>query len=97
MSETNFAISIVLRFINYFFPQQANHQINTNQRVLTNLQRNRINRRRRRINRRHHIRTDLNSNFIRAQIIIRARQITAQKRAIASQAEQALVDAILQA
>mmetsp|Transcript_15766 Transcript_15766/g.22508 ORF Transcript_15766/g.22508 Transcript_15766/m.22508 type:complete len:134 (+) Transcript_15766:90-491(+) len=94
MSEESFFISLYSRLIRYFYPeipQEQNNQATTTRRQ----RRNRSNHRRR--NRLHGERINLNNNFRRAQIIIRARQITAHNREIARQAEQALIDAILQA
>jgi len=94
MTESNnFIINIIVRVIHWFFPQ-------TNNRRRPSLQAIPIrNQHQRRVRRPRHIIDDveLRHNINRGRTIYRARQITAQNRAIAIQAEQALIDAIVQA
>ena len=104
MSVGSFINLLYLRFIQYFYSgvnqnqdqvTQTNQTTNTSNINSKRPRRNRTTRRRR--NRYRRQRVDLNNNFIRAQIIFRARQITARDRDIARLAEQELIDAILQA
>ena len=93
IESTNFLIIIIIRVIRFFFPQE-------------DIQRNRSfsataipTRHRTRARRPRYIIDDieLRHNINRGRIIYRARQITARNRDIAIQAEQALIDAIVQA
>ena len=95
---TNFIILIIIRVINFFYPRETDQstRISFVSQVPNRIQRtyrqrgNRIYYRRR-----HYI--DLEDNTTRAHIIYLARRITANNRRIASQAEQAFVQAIVQA
>lgn len=91
IESTNFLIIIIIRVIRFFYPQE-------------DIQRNRSLsaipiRHRARARRPRYIIDDieLRHNINRGRIIYRARQITAHNRDIAIQAEQALIDAIVQA
>jgi len=97
----SFFITAIIQLLDSVLPQvnrqnetnQANtNTINDSSRSIRN-----IHRPRRRNNRYRRYRIDLNNNFRRAHIIIRARQITARNRELARLAEQSLIDAILQA
>ena len=94
--STNFIVVIIIRVIRFFFHSETVRD--TNPRLSTIVVRNP---RQRTCHRPHTIerieRVDFRHNIHRGRIIYQAHQITAQNRAIASQAEQALIDAILQA
>jgi hypothetical protein len=95
----SFLITAIIELFDSIFPI-FHHQAATNQATTNTIQNSSIrnNRRpRRRNNRYQRYRIDLNNNFRRAHIILRARQITARNRELASLAEQSLIDAILQA
>ena len=97
----SFLITAIIELFDSIFPI-FHHQAPTNQAATNTIQNSSIrnNRRPRRRNRRpryQRYRIDLNNNFRRAHIILRARQITARNRELASLAEQSLIDAILQA
>ena len=97
---TNFFILFIIRIIDFFCPSESHSNRTIHQaHQVTGPTENRFRRNRRqhgnRSTLRHHI--DIDHNFDRARIIHRARRITANNRRIASQAEQALVEAIVQA
>ena len=102
----SFLITTIIELFDSIFPI-FHHQAATNQAAMNTIQnssirnnrrpRRRNRRPRRRNNRYQRYRIDLNNNFRRAHIIIRARQITARNRELARLAEQSLIDAILQA
>jgi len=90
MTESNnFIINIIVRVIHWFFPQTKNRRRPSLHAIP------RRNNRQRHVRRPGHIIDDveLRHNINHGRI----RQITAQNRAIAIQAEQALIDAIVQA
>ena len=97
----SFLITAIIQLLDSVLPQ-VNRQADTNQANTNTINdssrsiRN-IHRPRRCNNRYRRYRIDLNNNFRRAHIIIRARQITARNRELARLAEQSLIDAILQA
>ena len=97
MSLISLFNSLYSRFVHYLYsgtnPIQIN-QVNTSTRRQRRIRTRTYYRRRNRYRRQ---RIDLENNFLRAQIIFRARQITARNREIARIAEQDLIDAILQA
>jgi hypothetical protein len=95
--STNFIVFIIVRVIHCFFPIETHRDTNPSINTIGSGNRRRRNRHRRTniLNRIESV--DFRHNITRGRIIYRARQITAQNRAIASQAEQAFIDAILQA
>ena len=102
MSEDSL-IYLFLQFHHYLFPYQDQGQDNLhrntgNQNQSTTIPRitHRRRNRRSRFNNRYR-RINLGDNHTRGNIILRARQITHQNQQVAVQAEQAFVDAILQA
>jgi len=97
----SFLITAIIELFDSIFPifhhQAATNQATTNTIQNSSIRNNRRPRRRNRWPRYQRYRIDLNNNFRRAHIILRARQITARNRELASLAEQSLIDAILQA
>ena len=90
----SFLITAIIELFDSIFPI-FHHQAATNQATTNTIQNSSIRSNRRPRYQRYRI--DLNNNFRRAHIILRARQITARNRELASLAEQSLIDAILQA
>ena len=97
ITSTDFIIRLIVNIIQHFQPsQRVNHNQNQTSSNNIQIQRNQPRRRRTHRNRNHYSQFNLQNNY-RGCIILRARQITQQNRLLSAQAEQALIEAILQA
>ena len=98
MSDDSFAINLFIQIINYIRPGSFEVAIQRHQTTPVNSTRpHRRNRRNYRRGGNRYRLLNLENNYIRGSIVLRARQITQRNRIIAAQAEQELVNAILQA
>jgi hypothetical protein len=97
----SFLITAIIHLIDSVLPvvrhrsETNSEPTNTNTNLNSSIRNNRRPRRRNRRYRRYRI--DLNNNFQRAHLILRARQITERNRALARLAEQSFIDAIFEA